>query len=341
MITIDGSFGEGGGQIIRTSLALSILTGKPFVIEHIRAGRKKPGLLAQHLTSVRGAAEICHAQVQGAEIGSQLLRFKPGKVVPGNYTWNIGTAGSTTLVLQAVLPPLVLASGPSVLVIEGGTHAKGAPPFDFLQRAFLPLLNRMGPRVSAELVRYGFYPAGGGKMVVRIQPAGQLSPIHLESRGALLSRQARAIIASLPRHIGERELAVVKQEMPGWGKQELAIEEIFDTRSPGNFITLVFEMENVTEVFTSVGERGVTAEQVARQAVERAKQYLCLNVAVGPNLADQLLVPMALAGSGSFTTGPLSLHATTNMEVLRKFFDVQIETAQVSENVYAVKLTRS
>jgi RNA 3'-terminal phosphate cyclase (ATP) len=341
MITIDGSFGEGGGQIIRTSLALSIVTGKPFMIERIRAGRKKPGLLAQHLTSVRAAADVCHARVEGAAMGSQVLRFEPGNVVPGNYTWNIGTAGSTTLVLQTVLPPLVLASGPSALVIEGGTHAKGAPPFDFLQRAFLPLLNRMGPRVSAELVRYGFYPAGGGKIVVEIQPAERLSPIHLESRGSVLSKQARAVVASLPRHIAERELAVVKQEMPGWDRQELVVETISDTRSPGNFVMLAFEMENVTEVFTAIGERGVTAEQVARQAVERAKQYLCVDVAAGPNLADQLLVPMALAGTGSFTTGPLSLHATTNIDVVRKFLDARIETAQVGENVCAVKLTRS
>ncbi|HET6375333.1 MAG TPA: RNA 3'-terminal phosphate cyclase [Methylocella sp.] len=340
MITIDGSYGEGGGQIIRTALALSIITRKPFEIERIRAGRKKPGLLAQHLTSVRAAADICRARVEGAEMGSQILRFEPGNVVPGNYTWNIGTAGSTTLVLQTVLPPLVLASGPSVLVIEGGTHAKGAPPFDFLQRAFLPLLNRMGPGVSAELVRYGFYPAGGGKIVVTIRPAAQLSPIHLESRGARLSKQARAVIASLPRHIAERELAVVKQEMPGWDKPELVVETVSDTRSPGNFVMLAFQMENVTEVFTAIGERGVSAEQVARQAVERARQYLSLDVAAGPNLADQLLVPMALAGRGSFTTGPLSLHATTNIEVLRKFLDVQIETAQLSENVYAVKLAR-
>src|SRR5262245_55571056 len=191
MITIDGSFGEGGGQILRTSLALSLVTGKPFRIENIRAGRKNPGLLRQHLTAVNAAASIGQAEITGASIGSTLLTIAPSKITHGNYHFAVGTAGSSTLVLQTVLPALLIADGPTRLTIEGGTHNPFAPPFDFLARAFLPLLTRMGVNVNANLDRYGFYPAGGGRIEITISPTGKLLPLVLESRGEIRSRQAR------------------------------------------------------------------------------------------------------------------------------------------------------
>ena len=171
MLTINGSQGEGGGQILRTALAMSLVTGKPFRIVRIRAGRKKPGLLRQHLTAVQAAAQIGQATVEGAAIGSQELTFTPGEIRPGEYRFAVGTAGSATLVLQAVLPALLTAPGLSVLTLEGGTHNPFAPPFDFLHRSYLPLVNRMGPTVEARLERPGFYPAGGGKFVVTVEPA--------------------------------------------------------------------------------------------------------------------------------------------------------------------------
>ena len=194
MIVIDGSFGEGGGQVVRTSLALSLITRKPFRVERVRARREKPGLQRQHLTAVTAAAEVGRARVEGAAVGSQYFSFEPGKVAAGDYTFRIGTAGSTTLVLQTVLPPLMIADGPSLLTLEGGTHNVHAPPFDFIQRAFIPLVNRTGPNVAAELQRYGFYPPGGGKLTVLIEPTGQRRRIDLTERGRVCSRLARALV---------------------------------------------------------------------------------------------------------------------------------------------------
>src|SRR5205823_10639717 len=171
LLLIDGSHGEGGGQIIRTSAALSLVTGKPFHVIHARANRAKPGLRQQHLTAVRAAAAIGSATVEGAKVGSTEFTFSPGKVTPGDYLFNVGTAGSATLVLQTVLPPLMIASGPSVLRFEGGTHNVHAPPYDFLERTFIPLVRRMGPQILIELGRYGFYPPGGGRFDVFIDPA--------------------------------------------------------------------------------------------------------------------------------------------------------------------------
>ncbi|HZL36037.1 MAG TPA: RNA 3'-terminal phosphate cyclase [Tepidisphaeraceae bacterium] len=198
LILIDGSQGEGGGQILRSALALSMLTGKPFRIENIRANRNKPGLMRQHLTAVNAAAAVCSANVSGAAIGSRELAFEPGAVRAGEYTFSVGSAGSTTLVLQTVLPPLLVAAGRSTLALEGGTHNIHAPPVDFLEYAFLPLVNRMGPRVSVTLERAGFYPAGGGRILAAIEPAEKLSPISILERGEIHHRMAKAICAGLP-----------------------------------------------------------------------------------------------------------------------------------------------
>jgi RNA 3'-terminal phosphate cyclase (ATP) len=203
MITIDGSTGEGGGQVLRTSLGLSLVTGRPFRIENIRAGRQKPGLMRQHLTAVRAAAQISNATLSGDEIGSRELHFEPGAVKHGSYEFAVGTAGSATLVLQTVLPGLIVAQGPSQLTLKGGTHNPWSPPFDFLAKVFLPLLARMGANVTVKLVRPGFYPAGGGEFTVDIQPAtdGRLRPLELMERGEIIGRHARAIVARLPDQI--------------------------------------------------------------------------------------------------------------------------------------------
>jgi RNA 3'-terminal phosphate cyclase (ATP) len=236
MIRIDGSFGEGGGQILRTSLALSLVTGQPFRSEKIRAGRKTPGLLRQPLTAVNAAARIGQAEVEGTSIGSQQLTFTPGKVAAGEYAFAVGTAGSTTLVLQTVLPALLLAAssgGPSRLTLEGGTHNPFAPPFDFLARAFLPLLNRLGPRVEATLERYGFYPAGGGKLTVTIEPAARLTRLELPERGEVTERRARAVVGNLPLRIAERELKIIRRKM-SWKDEWLRAEAVENSPGPGN-----------------------------------------------------------------------------------------------------------
>lgn len=335
MLTIDGSRGEGGGQILRTSLALSLVTGTPFRIERLRAGRQKPGLQRQHLTAVQAAAAIGGADVEGAAIGSQALVFRPGRVKPGAYRFAIGTAGSTGLVLQTILPPLLRADGTSTLTLEGGTHNPFAPPFDFLARAFLPLLRRMGARVMMELDRPGFYPAGGGQITVTVDGGVPLASLSLTARGTMVRRQARALMSRLPRQIGERELAVVQSGL-GWASEELDVVVLDGDRGsagPGNALLLGLESEHVTEIFTAFGERGVRADQVAASAVQEAQRYLAADVPVGEHLADQLLIPLALAGGGSFRTLPVSGHTRTNMEVIREFLPVKLTATQVANAV--------
>jgi RNA 3'-terminal phosphate cyclase (ATP) len=337
MLTIDGSLGEGGGQIIRSSLALSLITGKPFRIYNVRARRERPGLQRQHLTAVNAAAEIGRAKVDGARVSATEFTFVPGEVVPGEYVFDIGTAGSTTLVLQSVLPPLMLASAPSLLRLEGGTHNVHAPPFEFLEKTFLPLINRTGPQVTIELERYGFYPPGGGRFSVYVEPAARLQPLHLTERGKIRAGRARALVVNLPPSIGERELAVVREQM-NWTDDQLRVETSNNAYSPGNVLTIEIESEQLTEVITGMGERGVRAEVVAERAVAEARRYLERDAPVGEHLADQLLIPLALAGGGSYLTGPLSLHTTTNIEIVRKFLPVEITVEQRGSDVFAVRI---
>lgn len=325
MLTIDGSYGEGGGQILRSSLALSIVTGTPFRIDNIRARRRKPGLMRQHLTAVRAAAEIGQADVAGDEIGSTQLAFAPGQTVGGDYVFRIGTAGSTTLVLQTILLPLVLAQEPSRIVLEGGTHNPFAPPFDFLQRAYIPFLNRMGPSIQATLERPGFYPAGGGRIVVTITPAKSLHGITVLERGKMRRRLGRAIISSLPRQVAEREVRVIAKRL-GWDDGETEIVEIEHPVGPGNIVTLELEHENVTEVFTGFGEVGRAAEAVATHAVQQCQRYLKSDAPIGPYLTDQLMLPLAVAKSGAFRSAGLSRHAETHLKLINTFLDVRIDT---------------
>ncbi|HEX8130955.1 MAG TPA: RNA 3'-terminal phosphate cyclase [Pyrinomonadaceae bacterium] len=340
MLTIDGSQGEGGGQIIRTSLALSLITGEPFRIYNVRARREKPGLQRQHVTGVRAAATIGGAEVEGAAVGATAFTFHPGRVMPGDYSFPIGTAGSTMLVLQTILPPLMIASAPSTLAFEGGTHNVHAPPYEFIVKAFLPLINRMGAHVTTELERYGFYPPGGGRFRALVEPASKLTPLQLLTRGSITARRARALVVKLPPTVGERELGVVAEQL-GWGESagdELRVETSYNALSPGNVLTLEIESEHLTEVFTGIGERGVRAETVAERAAAEARAYLDAGAPVGEHLADQLLIPLALAGGGSYATGQPSLHTTTNIEIIKTFLDVQITVRPTDGNVWEIEV---
>ena len=272
MIAMDGSAGEGGGQILRTAMGLSLVTGKPFHIQRIRAGRAKPGLMRQHLTAVRAAAEVGDARVEGASLGSVELTFVPAKVRPGEYSFDVGTAGSATLVLQTVLPALILANRPSQLCLRGGTHNTHAPPFDFLQKAFLPLLGRMGPKVEAALDRPGFYPAGGGQVTVAIQPCAKLQPIELLQRGRIVRRLARGMVSRLPRHIAEREVETVRRRL-SWPPDCTAVEEV-ESPGPGNVLIVEVQSEQVTEVFSGFGEKGVRARTLPRAWSARSAAIL-------------------------------------------------------------------
>jgi RNA 3'-terminal phosphate cyclase (ATP) len=338
MILIDGSQGEGGGQILRSALALSLVTGTPFRIDNIRAGRSKPGLLRQHLTAIHAATAIGGAETLGAVIGSSRLDFKPGKVQAGNYAFAVGTAGSATLVLQTVLPALLTLAAPSTIALEGGTHNPFAPPFDFLERAFLPLIARMGPRATVALERSGFYPAGGGHFTVNVEPAAGLGRLELMERGAVRTHCARALIAHLGGSIAERELCVVGQKL-GWPRECLHVVDVKNSRGPGNVLLLEVESEHVTEVFTGFGEKGRSAEDVAHHVVEQVRDYLAANVPVGPHLADQLLLPLAIGAGGSFMTGDLTRHATSNIDVIKRFLpNVKILVEERSKQTRAITI---
>lgn len=338
VITLDGSKGEGGGQILRSSLALSLFTGKAFRIDNIRAGREKPGLLRQHLTAVNAAAKLCAAKVDGASLGSRSLTFEPGPVKGGEYHFPIGSAGSTTLVLQAILPPLLVADGPSTVTLEGGTHNPAAPPFDFLEKALVPLLNRMGPKVSVTLDRAGFFPAGGGRLVARVEPVKQLKPLLLEARGAITHRLCKAVVAALPGDIAKRELEIVKKGCD-WPESSFQIRQLPDGQGPGNVVIIEVGDENVTEVITAFGMRGVRAEAVADTALREAKAYLAAGVPVGKHLADQLLVPLAMAGGGSFVTMPPTPHTTTNVDTIRAFLDVNLSLEDCGKQKWRAALS--
>lgn len=337
MIEIDGSHGEGGGQVLRTALALSLITGKAFRIEKIRANRKKPGLLRQHLTAVNAATQIGDAAVEGAAIGASALTFIPRALRSGDYSFAIGTAGSTMLVLQTVLLPLVLAAGASTLDLEGGTHNPAAPPFDFVEHAYLPLVRRMGADVTIELVRPGFYPAGGGKIRVSITPAKQLGRLEIEERGDITARRVRAVVANLPYAIAEREVHAIGGEL-GWPDDCLQAHTLSGSLGPGNAVSIFVTSEHVTDVFTAFGAKSITAEAVAHEAAKQAKRYLNSGAAVGEHLADQLLLPMACGSGGSFTTTPLSEHAKTNIEVIQRFTDTAILAETVSNGAARVRM---
>lgn len=318
MVVIDGSEGEGGGQILRSALSLAVCTRQAFRIEHIRARRERPGLLRQHVTAVKAAAAISDAKVDGCEVGSSTLTFEPRTLTAGEHSFNIGTAGSCTLVLQTVLFPLLTAPGSSTVKISGGTHNAAAPPFDFLSRAFMPLVARMGARVELTLERYGFYPRGGGSIVARIEPAARLSPLDLVERGARSDGYAEAYISAVPLHVAERELAVVAQRL-NWRPEQLKVRGLPGDVGPGNVLSVTLVHEQVTEVFTAFGERGRSAESVAEEATRDACDYLGHAAPIGPHLADQLLLPMVLGGVRSFVTCAPTLHFKSNCDVIEAF----------------------
>ncbi|MCX8476741.1 MAG: RNA 3'-terminal phosphate cyclase [Sphingomonas sp.] len=337
MIVIDGAEGEGGGQVVRNALALSLVTGRPFRIANIRGGREKPGLMRQHLTAVEAACAIGGATCEGASVGASEFAFTPGRVVPGQYRFAVGTAGSTSLVLQTVLMPLLLADAPSRLVLEGGTHNMMAPPFEFLERVFLPLVNRMGPRISARLVRHGFFPRGGGRIEVEIAPA-PLAPIDCVERGALRSVSATALFAALPFNIADREIETARRLLPDWPEEAFAVRQLPDEQGPGNVLLLEAAFEHATEIVTGFGKLGVSAESLARTAAQRMAGFLASDAFVGPYLADQLLLPFALARGGCFTTVKPSQHARTAAEVIERFTGQCWVFEQQSNGCHLVRL---
>lgn len=336
MIEIDGSEGEGGGQVVRNACALSLVTGTPFRVTNVRGQREKPGLMRQHVTAIEAACQIGGAACEGLTVGSSQIVFRPERGCAGEYHFAVGTAGSTGLVLQTVLMPLAMADRPSRLVLEGGTHNLLAPPFDFIEKSFLPIINRMGPTVTARLVRPGFYPRGGGRIEVDITPA-PLRAIDCTDRGALVDRSALALFAAIPPGVADREIATARKLLD-WPEGAFAVRELPESQGPGNILLLEAAFEHVTEVVSGFGKLGVSAERVAQTAVGRMAGYLASDAFAGPYLADQLLLPFALAGGGAFTTVKPSRHSLTAAGIIERFLGRRCVFTQLPSGTHRLEI---
>ncbi|TNC84007.1 MAG: RNA 3'-phosphate cyclase [Thalassolituus sp.] len=336
MIVIDGSQGEGGGQIFRTALTLAMCNGETVRIENIRAGRAKPGLLRQHLTCLRAAQAICNAQVSGDKLGSQKVTFTPGSVQPGEYRFAVGSAGSTTLVFQTVFLPLALSRGESELYLEGGTHNDMAPSVDFINHSFLPVLAELGWATELELERYGFYPSGGGAWRVRIHPAGTIRALALAQRGEISEQRAVAVSANIPAHVTARELEQVHKRCY-WPKADLQ-QKLVRSIGPGNIVSLRLKMPELTAVFEASGAKAITAERVAGKAIKAMRNYLSSDAVVCEHLADQLILPLVLGQGGHFTTLELSQHLRTNIDVVKQLTGANIGLKQLAKHCWQVNV---
>lgn len=333
MIVINGAEGEGGGQILRNAVALSLLTDQPFRIHNIRAGRERPGLMRQHITAIEAAMKIGNAECDGLAVGATEIVFRPGKITAGDYKFAVGTAGSTSLVLQTVLMPLALTDAPSRIRLEGGTHNMQAPPFDFLDRCFIPIVNRMGPKVEMTLHRHGFYPLGAGVAEVAITPS-PLRPLECTERGALRKHSATALIAGIPGEIAKREIDVAKKALD-WPEEYFAVLQLPDEQGPGNVLLLEAEYENVTEIVAGFGRVGVRAEHLAKTAAQRLLGYMASTAFAGPYLADQLILPFALVG-GTFTTVKPSNHTRTAAAMVERFVERRVTIAPLADGTHLV-----
>ena len=367
-VLVDGSAGEGGGQILRTSLALVCITGRNLHIENIRAARRNPGLAKQHLSCVRAACEICGGQCKGAAISSQVLDFQPGTIRGGNFAFDIGSAGSATLVIQTILPALFLADKPSTVTVTGGTHNPWAPPFDFLAETFLPAIKTTGFDADCKLEKYGFFPAGGGKITLNVRP-------HQEKAGRTIDFcqpteniqiHARIYTAKLPAHIAQRQKKLLLQSKLKFKNIEHI--EVTDSDGPGNCIMIrlvaasggslkaegfgdggpslssgrlrshacgsvlgVGGWFGRTTVFTAFGQKGKPSEKVVGEVVSLTENFIQSGAAVDRFSADQLLIYMAISKSGSFTTNDLTTHLTTNIETIKKFLPVDFTIEQQNQ----------
>lgn len=337
MIEIDGRMGEGGGQVLRSSLTLSLSSGRPVRIKQIRAGRRKPGLMRQHLACVRAAATISNGSVSGDELGSQQLSFAPGKVQAGDYHFAVGSAGSAALVLQTVLMPLLLAEQASTVRIEGGTHNAWAPPVDFLQLSFLPQLQKMGAEVELRMERVGFFPAGGGILYATIQPIQQAKTFSLMERGSQGPHYAMIRRAHLTAGIADREWEAMRRVVFWDSSQRRDIDHL-ESAGPGNSVHGILQFENVTEVVTSFGSRQRGAKQVGREAGKLACSYLNGTAPVGEHLADQLLLPLVLLHGGEFITEAPTKHTVTNIDVIHHFYPDRVTINELRNGDHHVEV---
>jgi len=339
-VIVDGSRGEGGGQVLRTSLALASLTGKRLRIEKIRAGRPNPGLARQHLCCVEAACAVSGGKAWGAEIGSQSLEFEPGRIQAGRFELEVGSAGSASLVIQTILPSLFLAKERCSVRVRGGTHNPWAPPFDFLAETFVPAIRPAGFCVDCRLQRYGFFPAGGGIVEVEVEPWRKTSSVGVElcnGQGAW-RLEARIYTAKLPARIAHKQRRLLQTS--GLAFSRIEHVDVEDSDGPGNCVMVQVHRGGRTSVFAGFGMKGKASEKVVGQVIEQVKDFVDSGAAVDRYLADQLLVYMAMDGKGVFTTNELSGHLLTNIETIGQFLDVRFELEQHGR-VYQVRCKRA
>ncbi len=335
ILKIDGSHGEGGGQILRTTLALAAILRRPVEIHSIRAGRKKPGLRPQHLMAVKAMTSITAGKVNGAELGSMQLSFEPRQLAPGSYSLDIGTAGSTSLVLQTMLPALLFAEGASQVVITGGTHVPWSPCFHYLQEVFVPALQKMGVALQLEIARWGWYPKGGGKVTASISAVPELSGVDFTWRGGLQNTYLLSAVSNLPMNIAERQRDQVLKRFRDHGDEVPRIE-LSKGPSPGTG-TVVFvraKFENGVAGFTSLGKKGKPAEKVADDACSDFFRSMSSGAVVDDHLADQLVLYMALAkGRSSLITDRITKHLAANMWVIEQFLPVRFQVEKEASKI--------
>ena len=327
-IEVDGAIGEGGGQVLRSALSLSLVTGRPFRLTRIRANRDRPGLRPQHLAAVQAAVRVSGAEVRGDRVGSEEIEFAPGAVRPGEYFFDIGTAGATALVLQTLLLPLTLAPGTSHLTIRGGTHVPWSPCFHYLDWQWRPLLARIGLPFDLTMTMAGFYPQGGGELQALVPGGARPTPLQLGQRGPLRAVRGLSAVANLPREIAERQrrqaLSRLHRLLPE-SEPKVSVEAL-PAASRGTVLLLLAQHESGQGCCFALGARGKRAERVADEAVDALAAFLCSDGAVDPWLADQLLLPLAVAdGPSEVRTSEVTLHLLTNAEVIRLFLPVEID----------------
>ncbi len=329
-VRIDGSYGEGGGQILRTTLALSSLLKEEVEIYNIRKGRKVPGLQPQHLTCVEACKETTSGKAQGANLRSESLRFLPQKLEGGDFKFDVakikGSAGSVSLVLQAILPALVFAKSPSKIVVFGGTHVPWSPPFTYLKDLFFPMVEKIGCFVQGEIKRWGWYPRGGGEVICSVYPKNRIIPLNLTERGKLLRLTGISAVSNLPQEVAQRQ----KNQAIKILKEHKFYPQIEVINAPsvgkGSFFFLLAKFENSKAGFSSLGQIGKRAEKVAEEACNEFLSFIKTKAAVDSHLADQLIPYLALAfGKSNFTVSEITKHLLTNIWVVKQFLPVRTE----------------
>ncbi|MFO8058821.1 MAG: RNA 3'-terminal phosphate cyclase [bacterium] len=335
MIFIDGSFGEGGGQILRSALSLAAVSGRSLKMENIRSRRSKPGLQPQHLSAVRSINKVVKGTATGAKRFSGDLEFEPGEVRPGRYSFEIGTAGSTALVFQTLLPVLSFGKDESVITIHGGTHNPGAPPVEYLSECFLPEVRKLGMDAEVELIRHGFYPRGGGALRAVVRPWRFSSPLRLEEETDWRGPDCEVLISNLPEHVADREQMELSERL-GLDPASVHTRVLPGEVGPGNALLIRYESGDRTVLITGFGQPGKKAERVAREAAREAKNFVRTRVPVDPRLADQLLLPLALGQGGSFLTSEVTEHTRTHAEVIKSFLSVSVSFEMLAPQKYRV-----